>query len=108
MTRVLSWLKNVETRISWEGGIRPVGDAAGLGIVPIFTDQVDVLLGVVSEQPQLGGYWKIHVLLVSGVQDIERRSLSLPPVQFVLSQIKSVVLDNLSFDARHSRESRFL
>ena len=90
------------------GGIRPVGDAAGLGIVRIFADQVAVLLGLVSEHPQLGGYWKVHVLLVSGVQSVDSRGLSLPPVQIVLSQIKSVVLDNLSFDARLSRENRFL
>ena len=54
--------------------LRPVGDASALGLVDVLThDHVAVLVGVVSERPQLCGDRQIHVLPVAGHPGVERR-----------------------------------
>ena len=52
--------------------LRPVGDAAALGLVhELAGDDVAVLVGVIPERPQLCGHRQVHVLPVAGDPGVE-------------------------------------
>ena len=53
--------------------LRPVRDAAALGLVDVFAhDDVAVLLGVLAQGAQLGGHGEVDVLAVAGDASIQR------------------------------------
>ncbi len=70
----LEWRAGSARGVQHLSELRPVGDAAALGLVDVLTGHgVSVLAGVVPERPQLGGHRQVHVLAVAGHPCVEGR-----------------------------------